>query len=119
MNKVMKLKHALNNTRYRDYPDRYFKPIHNLAQDFWSQDYTAKDRAVRRSMFMHAFVLAVVEHTAFMNGDEDIYDPQIAEALGDPEAALDLFDDVMRSYLPCMPDKRRVCALFRRVRAAK
>ena len=119
MNKTMKIKRALNNTRCRNCPHDYFSPMHNLAQDFWEQDYYVQIAAVYRSDFLHSFILAVVEQTAYMNEDEDFYYPRIEEALSDKEYSLYLFDDVMHSYLPCMPDKRRVRALFKRVRAAK
>lgn len=114
MNKIMKLKRALNDTRSH----AYFVPINNLAHDFWSQEYEKKIAAVHRSDFLRSFILAVVEQTAYMNRSEDYYYPRIDAALDNAADAVDLFDDIMTSFLPGIHGKKHVRALFKRVRAA-
>jgi hypothetical protein len=114
MNNIMRLKRAVNNRR--ETSDRYFKPINNLAWDFWSQDYNVKVAAAARSDFLHGFLLAVVQQTAYQNSEERFWYPQLADASCDTAYAVDLFDSVMSTMVPAMPGRRQVNAMFKAVR---
>lgn len=114
MNKIMRLKKAVNNRRATS--DRYFKPIANLAWDFWSQADEVKIAAAARSDFLHGFLLAVVQQTAYQNSEERFWYPQLADASCDPAYAVDLFDSVMTTMVPAMPGRRQVTELFKAVR---
>ena len=114
MNKIMALKKAVNNRRATS--DRYFKPINNLAWDFWSQADDVKVAAAYRSHFLHAFLLAGCEQTAYQHGEEDYWYPLIANGVNDPAYAVDLFDSIMQMLSPAMPGRRQVTELFKAVR---
>ena len=115
MNKIMKLKKAVNNRRASG--ARYFAPMSNLAWDFWSQADNVKVAAAYRSHFLHAFLLAVCEQTAYQCGEESYYYPRIANAVGNPEYAVDLFDCVLSDLVPpAMPGRKQVDRWFKAVR---
>lgn len=113
-NNIMRLKRAVNDRRATS--DRYFKPIANLAWDFYSQADEEKIDAAARSNFLHGFLLAVVQQTAYQNSEENYWYPQIAFAVGDPGFAVDLFDSIMQTMVPAMPGRRQVTAWFKAVR---
>jgi len=114
MNNITRIKKAVNNRRATG--DKYFAPMNNLAWDFWSQADSVKVAACYRSDFLHAFLLAVCEQTAYQYAEEKYWYPQIADAVSDPELAVDLFDSVMTAMVPAMPGRRQVNAMFKAVR---
>ena len=110
----MRLKKAVNNRR--ETSDRYFKPIANLAWDFYYKTDEVKIAAAARSDFLHGFLLAVVQQTAYQNSEEKCWDTMIDFATNDAGLTVDLFDSVMRTMVPAMPGRHQVNELFKAVR---
>lgn len=113
MNKIMKIKRAVNS---RATGADYFAPMCNLAWDFWSQDYNVKVTAATRSDFLHSFLLAVVQQTAYQHAEEEYWYPLLANGVNNAAYAVDLFDSIMQMLSPAMPGRKQVNSWFDAVR---
>jgi hypothetical protein len=115
--KTINLKRAVHNAHHSH--DHYFDHLYGFIMRVYDMPEKEAIAALERSKYLRAFVLATIYWTSFQYNDLDVFEKDIEYGLNDPYYTLGLLYDRASGTRFCMPGKKCIAAMYKRVLAAE